>query len=195
MKTIWDFFEWIFQNHKVMWFRLKACPAILACMECHFQSISPRTASFREQEWRNAYRWCLKSFSFPKFLRSWSVNTELHKWKLVSFVGAFLHFLHVLFLWCCPFLLTLLPCPILSLYLFFSLFLLSLSFFLAHHCLLVPQVRLQLWDTAGQERFRSLIPSYIRDSTIAVVVYDITSESEPHSLGQQGIYASMAQLA
>uniref|UniRef100_A0A665TMA3 RAB41, member RAS oncogene family n=1 Tax=Echeneis naucrates TaxID=173247 RepID=A0A665TMA3_ECHNA len=30
-------------------------------------------------------------------------------------------------------------------------------------------VRLQLWDTAGQERFRSLIPSYIRDSTIAVV--------------------------
>lgn len=41
----------------------------------------------------------------------------------------------------------------------------------------IPQVRLQLWDTAGQERFRSLIPSYIRDSTIAVVVYDITSES------------------
>ncbi|ETE62812.1 Ypt6, partial [Ophiophagus hannah] len=35
-------------------------------------------------------------------------------------------------------------------------------------------VRLQLWDTAGQERFRSLIPSYIRDSTVAVVVYDIT---------------------
>lgn len=40
-----------------------------------------------------------------------------------------------------------------------------------------PQVRLQLWDTAGQERFRSLIPSYIRDSTVAVVVYDITSQS------------------
>lgn len=41
------------------------------------------------------------------------------------------------------------------------------------------QVRLQLWDTAGQERFRSLIPSYIRDSTVAVVVYDITSEQQP----------------
>lgn len=39
-----------------------------------------------------------------------------------------------------------------------------------------PQVRLQLWDTAGQERFRSLIPSYIRDSTVAVVVYDVTSK-------------------
>uniref|UniRef100_A0A8C8LLM1 RAB6A, member RAS oncogene family n=1 Tax=Oncorhynchus tshawytscha TaxID=74940 RepID=A0A8C8LLM1_ONCTS len=37
------------------------------------------------------------------------------------------------------------------------------------------QIRLQLWDTAGQERFRSLIPSYIRDSAAAVVVYDITN--------------------
>ncbi|CAB1337201.1 unnamed protein product [Coregonus sp. 'balchen'] len=36
-------------------------------------------------------------------------------------------------------------------------------------------IRLQLWDTAGQERFRSLIPSYIRDSAAAVVVYDIAS--------------------
>lgn len=35
-------------------------------------------------------------------------------------------------------------------------------------------IRLQLWDTAGQERFRTLIPSYIRDSNVAVVVYDIT---------------------
>lgn len=40
-------------------------------------------------------------------------------------------------------------------------------------------VRLQLWDTAGQERFRSLIPSYIRDSSVAVVVYDISSEPRP----------------
>ena len=49
-------------------------------------------------------------------------------------------------------------------------------------------VRLQLWDTAGQEyapsmihahlsprRFRSLIPSYIRDSSVAIIVYDIGS--------------------
>lgn len=36
-------------------------------------------------------------------------------------------------------------------------------------------VRLQIWDTAGQERFRSLIPSYIRDSSVAVVVYDVTN--------------------
>ncbi|TIA92686.1 hypothetical protein E3P99_00454 [Wallemia hederae] len=53
-------------------------------------------------------------------------------------------------------------------------------------------VRLQLWDTAGQvgvntskgyrlihpqERFRSLIPSYIRDSSVAVVVYDVTNQN------------------
>jgi len=38
-------------------------------------------------------------------------------------------------------------------------------------------VRLQLWDTAGQERFRSLIPSYIRDSSVAVIVYDITNRT------------------
>lgn len=31
-------------------------------------------------------------------------------------------------------------------------------------------------DTAGQERFRSLIPSYIRDSSVAVIVYDVGSE-------------------
>jgi|ERR1711937_676198 len=41
-------------------------------------------------------------------------------------------------------------------------------------------VRLQLWDTAGQERFRSLIPSYIRDSTVAVVVYDVTNTNSFH---------------
>eukprot|EP00158_Paraphelidium_tribonemae_P001689 Partr_v1_DN24686_c0_g1_i1_m59493 putative member RAS oncogene family len=38
-------------------------------------------------------------------------------------------------------------------------------------------VRLQLWDTAGQERFRSLIPSYIRDSSVAIVVYDVTNRN------------------
>ncbi|KAG1680216.1 Ras-related protein Rab6 [Nymphon striatum] len=45
---------------------------------------------------------------------------------------------------------------------------------------LKQKVRLQLWDTAGQERFRSLIPSYIRDSTVAVVVYDITNANSFH---------------
>jgi small GTP-binding protein len=34
---------------------------------------------------------------------------------------------------------------------------------------------MQLWDTAGQERFRALIPSYIRNCSAAVIVYDVTS--------------------
>lgn len=37
------------------------------------------------------------------------------------------------------------------------------------------QIRLQLWDTAGQERFRSLIPSYLKDCNLALVVFDVTS--------------------
>ncbi|OHS96372.1 Ras family protein [Tritrichomonas foetus] len=36
-------------------------------------------------------------------------------------------------------------------------------------------IKLQIWDTAGQEKFHSLIPSYIRNSTVAILVYDITS--------------------
>ncbi|KAL7188013.1 hypothetical protein ACSBR1_037953 [Camellia fascicularis] len=35
------------------------------------------------------------------------------------------------------------------------------------------QIQILLRDTAGQERFRSLIPSYIRDSSVAVIVYDV----------------------
>jgi len=38
-------------------------------------------------------------------------------------------------------------------------------------------VRLQLWDTAGQEKFRSLAPMYYRSSSVAVLVYDVTSKS------------------
>ena len=43
-------------------------------------------------------------------------------------------------------------------------------------------IRMQLWDTAGQERFRSLIPSYIRDSSVAIVVYDITNRGSFESV-------------
>lgn len=43
-------------------------------------------------------------------------------------------------------------------------------------------MRLQLWDTAGQERFRSLIPNYIRDSSVAVIVFDVTNKQTYTSL-------------
>jgi len=34
---------------------------------------------------------------------------------------------------------------------------------------------IEIRDTAGQERFRTLIPSYIRDSSVAAIVFDVTS--------------------
>ena len=43
---------------------------------------------------------------------------------------------------------------------------------------------MQIWDTAGQERFRSIIPSYIRNSTVAVLVYDITSQTSFSNLSK-----------
>lgn len=43
-------------------------------------------------------------------------------------------------------------------------------------------LRLQLWDTAGQERFRSLIPNYVKDCQVALIIYDITNEESYESL-------------
>jgi Ras-related protein Rab-6A len=42
-------------------------------------------------------------------------------------------------------------------------------------------VRLQLWDTAGQERFKSLIPSYLKDAHLALVIFDLSSNLFPYS--------------
>ena len=36
------------------------------------------------------------------------------------------------------------------------------------------QLKLQFWDTAGQERFLALMPSYLRNANIALLVYDIS---------------------
>lgn len=43
-------------------------------------------------------------------------------------------------------------------------------------CVILLFLILFLACSAGQERFRSLIPSYIRDSSVAIVVYDVTSK-------------------
>ena len=40
------------------------------------------------------------------------------------------------------------------------------------------KLKVELWDTAGQERFRNLIPNYIRDSSVAILVYDVTSKGQ-----------------
>ncbi|CAD8062603.1 unnamed protein product [Paramecium sonneborni] len=38
-------------------------------------------------------------------------------------------------------------------------------------------IKFQMWDTAGQEQFRSLVPLYLRNSQVAIIVYDITQKS------------------
>ena len=38
------------------------------------------------------------------------------------------------------------------------------------------EIKLQMWDTAGQEKYIGLIPSYIRNSSMIILVYDVTSK-------------------
>jgi Ras-related protein Rab-6A len=38
-------------------------------------------------------------------------------------------------------------------------------------------IKLQMWDTAGQEKYKGLIPSYVRNSSIVFLVYDIASKT------------------
>ena len=44
------------------------------------------------------------------------------------------------------------------------------------------KVHLVLYDTAGQEKFRSLIPMYIREAQIILLIYDITSKDSFESI-------------
>ena len=43
-------------------------------------------------------------------------------------------------------------------------------------------IRLLIWDTAGQEKFSSQITSYLHNSTISILVYDITQKSSFESM-------------
>ena len=43
-------------------------------------------------------------------------------------------------------------------------------------------IKLQVWDTSGQERFRSLTSNYTLNSTIAIIVCDVTQKSSFKSL-------------
>ena len=38
-------------------------------------------------------------------------------------------------------------------------------------------IKLQIWDSAGQERYKSLIPSYVRGSSIILILYDISNRN------------------
>ena len=38
-------------------------------------------------------------------------------------------------------------------------------------------IKIQIWDTAGQEKYKGLIPSYVRNSSIVFIVYDVSNPS------------------
>ena len=38
-------------------------------------------------------------------------------------------------------------------------------------------VKFEIWDTAGQEKFRSIIPTFLRDISVCIYVYDISRKS------------------
>ena len=43
-------------------------------------------------------------------------------------------------------------------------------------------IGLDFWDTAGQERYRSLLPMYLREASIIILVYDINNLQSFYSL-------------
>ena len=36
-------------------------------------------------------------------------------------------------------------------------------------------IKIQIWDSAGQEKYKGLIPSYVRNSSIVFIVYDVAN--------------------
>ena len=57
--------------------------------------------------------------------------------------------------------------------------------FMSHKMYLEDKIiMLNLWDTAGQERFKSLIPSYIKDAAVGLLVFDITDRKSFESVNK-----------
>ena len=50
--------------------------------------------------------------------------------------------------------------------------------------------RLEIWDTSGQERFRSLVPSYLRDSQIIILVFSVENQK---SFDEVKVFLNMAR--
>ena len=45
-----------------------------------------------------------------------------------------------------------------------------------------PELIYHIWDTAGQERFRALVPMYLKDSGIIIMVYDVTDDASLYNI-------------
>ena len=44
-------------------------------------------------------------------------------------------------------------------------------------------IKLQIWDSAGQEKFKSLIPNYIRGSSLVFLIFDVSQKLSYDHLG------------
>jgi small GTP-binding protein len=43
-------------------------------------------------------------------------------------------------------------------------------------------IKIQIWDSAGQEKYKGLIPSYVRNSSIVFIVYDVANRDTFNSV-------------
>ncbi|CAJ0580935.1 unnamed protein product, partial [Mesorhabditis spiculigera] len=47
---------------------------------------------------------------------------------------------------------------------------------------LEKSITLQIWDTAGEERFKILMPAYLRNAQVAIIVFDLSSGNAPEQV-------------
>ena len=50
------------------------------------------------------------------------------------------------------------------------------EFLLMHYKVNDLKLKLQIWDTCGQEMYRSLVQGFYRNTSLAILVYDVSSE-------------------
>ena len=48
------------------------------------------------------------------------------------------------------------------------------EFLLMHFCVNDLKIKLQIWDTCGQEKYRSLVQGFYKNTSLAIIVYDIS---------------------
>lgn len=60
-------------------------------------------------------------------------------------------------------------------------------------CLKIDNIKLNIWDTAGQERFSSIVPFYLRDAMVIMLVFDLSNpkyDNIMHHLRVISMYAT-----
>ena len=56
------------------------------------------------------------------------------------------------------------------------------EFLLMHFKVNDLKIKLQIWDTCGQEMYRSLVQGFYRNTSLAIIVYDISSKKSYEGL-------------